>query len=73
MRISHQPRRTPNSSSQLTFLALLLSKESTSRELRMARLRITDQMLERNRSGGIETPRLNDARNPHAPLGGVGV
>jgi len=39
----------------------------------LALLRITDQMLERNRSGGIETPRLNDARNPHEPLGGVGV
>ncbi len=39
----------------------------------MPRLRITDQRLERNRSGGIETPRLNVARNPHAPLGGVGV
>jgi hypothetical protein len=59
---------------QLTFCCTPRSNYlTTAGELRVPRLRITDQMLERNRSVGIETPRLNDARNPHAPLGGVGV
>jgi hypothetical protein len=51
------------SSDRLTFLAPLGSKElHASRELSIARLRISDQML-----GGIETPRLNVTRGPHAP------